>query len=107
MTMTKKKIAIEYVDYVEGECGTYPLDPATGMPTLPEGQFWRVTPESCFSYSEVQLREKTWYGSKKLKSTTTHLYKESVLGNAAFILDNLSTYKPDMSLLGDYPPLSL
>lgn len=70
--------------------GWVTVDRVTGMPAVPEeGMFWRVLPADWMGFSTVQLRKKTWYGSRKVEKTYHHgeyFNKLEVLSDATYVL---------------------
>lgn len=90
--------------------GEFEMDEATGLPALPEGHFWRVTPPSR-GFWEVQLRKRTWYGSR-CEAWTASGYEMSdskVKELAGYVLKYKLEKEPvhEMHLVGDYPPKTL
>lgn len=88
--------------------GNFVVDDATDLPQPPEpGMFWRVTKPFLGLGDQVQLRKKTWYGSRKLDWHPTRLNRGRILDAAAYILYKMTKSKDETSLRGDYPPKSL
>lgn len=103
-----------------------PVDPATGLPELPEGYFWRVrrAPEkhlSAFAYIELCTQRIEAYGWKKKKTrTVTVVVDYSTVSYVSLTEDLIWDHtvvrikdwagppKPDArKLLGTYPPKKL
>lgn len=90
---------------------TIKIDPATGLPELPEGRFWHV--KMAYGHPHVTIRKNiTMFGMKLwsiqvAEEIMVRLTKEQVLQDA--ILLHRKTYsKPfNGSLLGSYPPKKL
>lgn len=92
--------------------GEFEIDDSTGLPVVPEGQFWRVKQPASFSvYSHVQLRRGTRFGSKLVAQSpieASELTKKGILSSAAYIVRYQASLKPiDKTLYGDYPPKKL
>lgn len=90
--------------------GEFEMDEATGLPTLPEGYFWRVTRPSR-GYWQVQLRKCTWYGSRCVAWTESQheMTASKVKELAGYVLEYKFEKEPvhEMHLVGDYPPKTL
>ena len=87
--------------------GEFEMDEATGLPTVPEGYFWRVTrPQGRFW--QVQLRKRTWYGSRRVAwAVYQHEMTASKVNElAGYVLKYKVKKEPahEMHLVGDYPP---
>ena len=90
--------------------GEFEMDEATGLPTLLEGHFWRVTwPQGRFW--QVQLRKRTWYGSRCVAWTASRseMTASKVKELAGYVLTYKFEKEPvhEMHLVGDYPPKTL
>lgn len=91
-------------------------NPATGLPVLPDGYFWRVTGPNIIKNFEIQIRLKRRIGSKRIADW--HIYPEEFtpagIREAARCVVTLDREwrrhratvpeNVDKSLLGDYPP---
>ena len=87
--------------------GEFEMDEATGLPTVPEGYFWRITrPQGRFW--QVQLRKRTWRGSRCVAETASRceMTASSVKELAGYVLKYKFEKEPahEMHLVGDYPP---
>lgn len=100
--------------------GYFEMDDATGLPATPDGMFFRVCRGRVLrGYWYVELRRKTWYGSRVVESTPLDwdaetkrdvMSRESIVYNAGYVMWKLRErpeYTHDLSLLGDYPPKTL
>lgn len=92
------------------------IDPNTGMPTLPEGYFWRVKKNSdSYWLLDIQVRRQIWVGSILVS------WIHSMLGTEAEVLHQAAQLRQSGTLefklrahsrkkhvnpkvLGDYPP---
>lgn len=100
------------------------LDPSTGLPALPEGQFWRVRVDHTLSggslYVELREKRKHWFGSWKIAEYgPTYLdmcgtVENTIAYNARRVMEKSehlrkqdSRLKIAESLAGDYPPKKL
>lgn len=78
------------------------------MPELPDGMFWRVVREG--NTVLVQLRKRTWYGSRWLDETNAnsfldpHVTAERLRGVAGMLLSRRREAQERDNMLGDYPP---
>jgi hypothetical protein len=105
--------------------GITEFDEWTGLPSIPEGFFWRVVgPESWSEFYSVQLctraRPTIWHRSGKVKIIDDHpvrrtdISENNIVDAACFIIAfgrglkrHLSGIEPIRSdLLGEYPPNS-
>ena len=90
--------------------GEFEMDEATGLPAVPEGYFWRVTEPQGGGWS-VQLRKRTWYGSRCAAGTVTRceMTASKVKELAGYVLKYKFEKEPvhEMHLVGDYPPKTL
>lgn len=96
------------------------LDPNTGLPQLPPGMFWRVMRERIIdSPIRIELRRKTWYGSREVEHVWSGTISESVVLHQAAScytqwreecakrrVNKTHSRKLD-DLIGDYPPKKL
>lgn len=89
------------------------IDSATGLPELPEGYFWRVRTGS-LSRDYLDLRKKTWYGSKVIDNRVLRYYdgegnviepRVEILNRAKRIYGEFEN--PWDEYYGDYPPKKL
>src|SRR5690606_37979043 len=94
--------------------GTYDADPATGLPAMPEGQFWRVKHARDSSYVHLQLRERRRFGSRLLSWTTIskkHKLSEKAVREAAAYIVHCEPDRENKltrhDLIGDYPPKTI
>lgn len=101
--------------------GTFDVDPTTGMPVLPEGQFWRVKRIFFGQFWEVQLRQRGMFWSYKVESRTfgneAPITRDNVLNGAGHCLKEVAERRAahesakgepvGKDLLGDYPPKRL
>jgi len=88
-------------------------DTDTGLPKVPEGYFWRVC-QSMLGVDKLQLRKKTWYGSRKIDERMLQFYykdsrtvmppQESILWSAEAISKEADFNDPWTAFRGDYPP---
>lgn len=93
------------------------IDPATGMPQVPEGQFWKVIPALTAGMFRVQLRKKTVFGLSQILGWTladSPLSEHRVRHAAFSVLDNIEEDKRksassqrDAQFVGTYPPKKL
>lgn len=86
------------------------IDIETGMPELPENQYWRVTGWFSATY-RVALKQKTWYGSKELANWASFKSggKDGIKWAARLALrysKETKNRKKD-PLVGNYPPRSI
>ena len=94
------------------------IDPATGMPAVPTGYFWRVKPTN-YGYV-VQLRHRRRLGSRYIGHQPISMRHDlvtphKILDAAAYALtcdERISRHfgrsiGVDKSLMGDYPPKTL
>lgn len=90
---------------------TIKIDPATGLPELPEGSFWRV--KMSYSHPHVTIRRNVTLLGMKLWSYEVaeeimlRLTEDEIRREALVLYGK--TYRSDFdgSLLGDYPPKKL
>lgn len=91
------------------------LDPATNMPVVPEGYFWRVDGVNRFGFAYVELRD---HRGELIGSQP--LYPEELTDKKVFeAAERMLRYNrnvlvhfgkvgaPNLSLVGDYPPKKL
>lgn len=89
------------------------MDDSTGLPALPEGQFWRVSQSMASTYVDVIRRQKTWYGSRKVGEshpvTKSEATPKEVRAAAMYILwkEKKAPDADRRKVLGDYPPKKL
>lgn len=96
------------------------LDPNTGLPQLPHRMFWRVARERTIrSPIRIEIRRKTWYGSREIEHAWSDTISESaILHEAAFCYTrwreecarrrvNKTRKRQLDDLIGDYPPKKL
>lgn len=96
------------------------LDPDTGLPLLPHGMFWRVKRERVIDPPiRIELRAKTWYGSREIRHSWVDTIDEgAILHAAAFCYEqwreecatrraNRARSRQLDDLIGDYPPKKL
>lgn len=85
------------------------IDPASGLPKLPKGYFWRVKP--CYSrfcdYAvDVELRKRTWIFSHRVDDIFSTV--PGIPYSAAFLVESFystrSRYNGVDDVIGDYPP---
>jgi hypothetical protein len=86
------------------------------MPEVPEGYFWRVVP-SVLHTDKLQLRKKTWYGSRKVDERLLNYYYtdsrdpippvESILWAANLLMKEAEFNDPWPKFYGNYPPKKL
>lgn len=84
-------------------------DPATGLPELPEGHFWRIT-RSAGDYLRVQIRRKLRLGSRVVAWSVVLKSKanpEEIVHAAGYAMRDLRQGKRWREYLGDYPPKTL
>ena len=90
--------------------GEFEMDEATGLPAVPEGYFWRVTRPSR-GYWQVQLRKRTWYGSRCVAWTGSRygMTASKVKDLAGYVLKYKFEKGPahENHLVGDHPPKTL
>lgn len=88
-------------------------DISTGLPKLPEGYFWRVRASS-LQLTYVELRKKTWLGSRQVHRRLTNYYdkmgnvldpREEIVTRAVSIMKEFND--PWEPFYGDYPPKKL
>lgn len=102
--------------YTDRIWGTFELDDATGLPVLPEGEFWRVKKGVTASiHFRIEHRRKSRIGSRivewhpiEKKDATTKRLREA----AAFTLwkekkEKASPASDYRKVFGDYPPKKL
>lgn len=86
------------------------IDDVTGLPELPEGYFWRIANRVSI-YIDVEIRKKTWIGSKMVTQKVTTISDASArrirtlaeLAHRDVFGDGASWRQ----ILGDYPPKKL
>lgn len=93
------------------------IDPATGLPQLPEGYFWRVRKDTFFrQYSYIEIRKPgRLFGSKIVVQATRHtedIDEQEIRTFADMLSEELEEKlnpKPrtEKNLFGDYPPKKL
>ena len=92
---------------------TTEIDETTGLPELPEGEFWRVTDGYDNKYHYVQLRKKgkfLWFNvSYKITDELifSGLSQESILEASYRIIRRIEDNENNQHLIGNYPPNSL
>lgn len=98
--------------------GKFIIDPATGLPEVEEGMFFRVKRSFLAGgYWKVSLRKRVGLWSREVSSRTwapeDAINTYHILGGAAHALtdywekEEARKEKNDTSLLGDYPPKRL
>jgi hypothetical protein len=90
------------------------IDPATGLPQLPEGYFWRVEkamPGSQYGYVRLMRRRKAWVPKVEASRiftltelTESELFSDAVQVYSDFDFEGTARYR---TLLGDYPPKTI
>lgn len=92
------------------------MDFETGLPSLPEGYFWRVkSASSLLTAPKVQLRKKMWIGSYVVDDAWTldefHSAEQEVRYLAMMIWDRQRAEQERIlglaRVVGDYPPKRL
>lgn len=88
---------------------------ATGLPSLPDGYFWRIYPGLMGDY--LELRSRVWKFSKRVDRRLLPFYyrdtrepippEESVMFGAEAIMKEAPFNDPWPKLYGDYPPKKL
>jgi hypothetical protein len=98
--------------------GVTDFDATTGLPTIPEGYFWRVTDPCWFTdYVEIHLRKKRAIGSRKIGWTVSYrddVDEQQIVHAACYLIavdskvrSHFRPAKPRRrDLLGDYFPSS-
>lgn len=89
---------------------SYEIDESTGLPELPEGYFWRVTPGSGSRYVYLQMRKRRWLGSKLIDDSIlrkSEITVELVQRRATKILLDFNPDSDYKKFVGDYPPKKL
>lgn len=93
-------------------------DPATDLPSLPAGYFWRVNFSSdnygITKFFEVELRKKRWLGSRlELKRScywdrySDQINRENIKETAIRVYSLWQGEEAALKLAGDYPPKRL
>lgn len=88
---------------------TVEIDETTGLPVLPDGEFWRVRKYTKDSL-QVQRRRRRWLGSKLVDyelALTSPDYSGSVEGRIAEAAREVLSRPNVRHLIGDYPPKRL
>jgi len=85
------------------------IDAATGLPGLPDGQFWRVAVND--GDWEIQLRQRHWFWSSIVQrreiAFARDVTAERIRAKADEIMSSRADQLRRMNLLGDYPPKKL
>jgi hypothetical protein len=88
-------------------------DESTGLPVVPEGYLWRVR-MGALHINKLDLRKKTWYGSRKVDSRVLWYYddyrnvldpRDEIWQRAVSIMKEF--VDPWTEFYGDYPPKTL
>lgn len=87
---------------------THAIDKNTGLPTIPEGFYWRVEhgSDSCYIVIALMKKRSLWF-DKKIEWTVTRSAEtgpNKVREAAAYILDRIDR---ENSIIGMYPPKKL
>lgn len=115
---------------------TIEIDPTTGLPTLPEGYFWRVIEEE-YAHVGIEIRRRRRFGSTVVidmyvwhnwdgahpdsdepilvsNVSDKEFTPEAILRTAEYLLKKWRArdaralrYQANKALLGDYPPKKL
>lgn len=87
------------------------IDETTGLPELPAGFFWRITRGIGSEYVYLQIRQRRWYGSKKVAASIIEKAEISVSEILWSANHALRKFDPSGSrhkqFVGDYPPNTL
>lgn len=85
------------------------IDPATLLPKLPEGYFWRITKGSG-EYCHIQVRKRTFVGSRKVSDCIlkkSRMAEEYIMRRAESAMEGFQGRGGHEKFVGDYPPKKL
>jgi hypothetical protein len=90
------------------------IDSNTGLPAVPDGQFWKIVPATTAGYFRVQLRGKPFLGLSQTLGWTvvdSPLSDSKVQDAAFYVLDQIEQAsrltreaQQDAKYIGSYPP---
>jgi hypothetical protein len=91
------------------------LDPASGLPLLPKGYFFRVKKGAFGVYPWVEIRHKIWFFSEEVSGRWTSYHFDTVEEEISYLAgalakefyERLYLEGTQKRLAGDYPPKRL